>query len=322
MKESLQTTAVIVLVAAAAYGTNAFLFCKRPTTFQNVSVNKNGIPQELAKDVDTNITFSPDSRSLAHVVGNESELGPYELTIFAGHNYSTTFPLTENPISAGGVWIGGATAGSGCTGKPCWGNMQTTPGQAFGVSEPTRYGDPTAITTGGWGPNQTVQGTVVVASAQPTKSCCHELELRLRTTISANSITGYEVYCSMISGNQYCHIASWGGPNGSYVNLDECLGSGRAQYLRNDDVLKATIAGTNPVTITAYINGIQVMQVLDAGTCTFSDGKKYGPWISGNPGIGQYDSRDSDFRSFGWSSFSASDGSSPPSGQPHAASKR
>ena len=312
MKKTLRTTAVIVLVAAAAYGIHAFLFCKRPTTPQNVSVNENGVPQEGATNGGTQIT-SPNSRSLAHVVGSNSELGPNALTIFAGHNYSTTFPLAESPISEGGVWIDGATAGSGCSGKLCWGSMQTTPGQAFGVSEPTQYGDPTAITTGTWGPNQTVQGTVVVASAQPTRGCCHELELRLRSTISANSITGYEAYCSMISGNQYCHIASWGGPNGSYVNLDECLGSRPAPYLKKDDVLKATITGTNPVIITAYINGIQVMGIQDSGSCTFSDGRKYGPWTSGNPGIGQYDSMDSNFSSFGWSSFAATDGSGPPS---------
>jgi len=113
----------------------------------------------------------------------------------------------------------------------------------------------------------------------------------------------------MISGNQYCHIASWGGPNGSYVNLDECSGRVPAHYLKDGDTLKAVVTGINPVRITAYINSVQIMQVEDVGNCRFSDGKKYGPWNSGNPGIGQYDSMDSNFSSYGWASFSATDGS-------------
>jgi hypothetical protein len=227
--------------------------------------------------------------------------------------YSTTFTATENPICDGSPcnWTGGGAAGGNL-----WGNVQTKPGLAFGVSAPTQYGDPTAVLAGTWGDNQTVQGTVKVSSAQPTTSCCHEIELRLRLTISANSVKGYEAYCSMIAGNQYCHIASWGGPNGAYVNLDTCAGGGSpSRYLINGDVLKATVTGTNPVTIKLYINDTQVMTVEDTGSCTFSDGNKYGPWTSGNPGIGMYDSMDSNWSSYGWSSFSATDGGPlPPSG--------
>jgi hypothetical protein len=251
-------------------------------------------------------TSAEGNQSMASVAASE---GVRRLRPFKGHSYSTTFPLTENPISEGTVWIGGEAAGEACADGQCWGNMQTVPGEAFGVSEPTQFGDPTAILTGQWEPNQTVQGTVLVRSLQPSKGCCHELELRLRTTISGNTITGYEAYCSLIPTNPYCHIASWGGPNGSYVNLDECLGHSPDRYLKDGDRLEASIYGTKPVTITTYVNGIQVMQVIDDGTCMFSDGSKHGPWTSGNPGIGQYDSKDSGFRSFGWSSFSANDGS-------------
>lgn len=121
--------------------------------------------------------------------------------------YNTNFPATEKFICEGNPcsWTGGSTAG-----EIFGGNVQTMPGFAFGVSGPTHYGDPTAVLTGSWSSIQTVQGTVKVASAQPKTGCCHEIELRLRMTISANSIKGYEAYCSMISRNQYCHIASWG----------------------------------------------------------------------------------------------------------------
>jgi hypothetical protein len=78
--------------------------------------------------------------------------------------------------------------------------------------------------------------------------------------------------------------------------------------LKNGDVLKGTVTGTNPVTITMFINGSQVLSVQDTGNYTFSDGKRYGPWSSGNPGIGFYNNQDSNWNRFGFSSFTATDG--------------
>jgi len=40
-----------------------------------------GTPQKLATDVDTNITFSPDGRSLAYSVNNNPELGKFRLVV-------------------------------------------------------------------------------------------------------------------------------------------------------------------------------------------------------------------------------------------------
>jgi hypothetical protein len=213
--------------------------------------------------------------------------------------YTTTFPLTENPISEAGQWAGGSTAGGNL-----WGDVRTTPGFAYGVSEPTSYGDPTAILQGTWGPNQTVSATVKI-NTTPTGNCCHEAEVRLRNTISPSTITGYEVYCSVNRDNPYCHIASWGGPNGAWVNMEA---SSPAIYLRDGDVLKGTVTGTNPVTITMFVNGSQVITVKDSGTYTFSDGKHYGPWPSGKPGLGFFDNVDNNWSRFGFSSFTASDG--------------
>jgi hypothetical protein len=215
--------------------------------------------------------------------------------------YTTNFPLTENPISESSNWIGGQTAGNNL-----WGNVQTNGTMAFGVSEPTQYGDPTAILVGSWGSDQTVQATAKI-NTTPTGTCCREVEVRLRTTINPtnHTITGYEVYCSVMVDSPYCHIASWGGPNGAWVNMENHPPS---MYLKNGDVLKATVTGTNPVTITAYVNGTQVMAVQDTGHFAFSDGKKYGPWTGGNPGIGFYNTRDNNWSYFGFSSFSASDG--------------
>ncbi len=217
----------------------------------------------------------------------------------SAHTYNTTFPLSEDPISEGGNWAAGSSAGASL-----WGNVQTTSGFAYGVDEPTKYGDPTAMLTGTWGPAQTVTATVKIVKT-PTGSCCREVELRLRTTILPHSITGYEAYCSVMPDNQYCHIARWNGPNGSYWNFE--TGSSAA-YLADGDVIKATATGANPTVITLYKNGTRILQATDVGSAGGGFGA-FGPWASGNPGIGFYDDHDSNWKDFGFSSFSATDGS-------------
>jgi hypothetical protein len=223
------------------------------------------------------------------------------------HSYSSTFQLTENPISEGGNWAGGSGGGASLQAGEdtrhkgrLWGDVQTEPGFAFGVDEPTKYGDPTAILTGAWGPAQTVTATVKINKTL-TGHCCHEVELRLRTTISHLCITGYEAYCSTMPNVPYCHIARWNGPNGSYWNFE--TGSSTA-YVANGDVMKATATGTNPVVITLYKNGVQILQATDTGTAGGGFGA-YGPFPRGNPGIGFYDDTDSRWHDFGFSSFTA-----------------
>ena len=213
--------------------------------------------------------------------------------------YTTTFPATENPISEGGKWVGGSTAGGSL-----WGNVQTTPGLAFGVSLPTQFGDPTAILTGTWGPNQTVQGTVQV-TGPITGGCCREIELRLRNTISTNSISGYEAYCSILSSNPYCHIARWNGANGSYCNIETGSSS---NYAHNGDVLKATITGTSTTVITLFRNGTQELVATDTGQ-SCSPGGAGGPFTSGTPGIGFYDQTDNNWSDWGFTYFGATDDS-------------
>jgi hypothetical protein len=105
-----------------------------------------------------------------------------------------------------------------------------------------------------------------------------------------------------MENNPYLHIASWGGPNGVWVNMEK---ESPRVYLKDGDILKGTVTGTDPVVITMYINGGEVLKVEDRGNYTFSDGKRYGPWTSGAPGIGFYDDVDNEWSAFGLSSFSA-----------------
>jgi hypothetical protein len=182
--------------------------------------------------------------------------------------------------------------------------VQTGSGFAYGVDEPTEYGDPTAVLTGTWGPAQTVVATVKI-NKTPTSHCCHEVELRLRTTVSSSGITGYEAYCSVMPDNRYCHIARWNGPNGSWWNFEQ---GSNATYLADGDVIKATAIGTNPTVIVLYKNGTQILQAIDTGAAG-GGFEAFGPWISGNPGIGFFDNSDTNWKDFGFSSFSATDDS-------------
>lgn len=104
----------------------------------------------------------------------------------------------------------------------------------------------------------------------------------------------------------YCHIARWNGPNGSYCNIET---ASPQAYLATGDTLSATVTGVNPVVITGYKNGIEIMQAIDNGASCATGGAG-GPFTSGNPGIGFYSNKDNNWARFGLSNFTASDSAS------------
>jgi hypothetical protein len=203
--------------------------------------------------------------------------------------YTTNFPRTENPISEGGNWINGKLVGLD------WNNVSTTPGLAIGHQPGNvHYTDGTALLKGSWGSNQTVQANVYVGATYSEDF--PEVELRLRSSLSAHSCTGYEIaFKAHKDSSSYMTIARWNGPVGSFTVLTQLRGS---QYgVANGDVVKATIIGN---VITAYINGIQKARVIDA------------TYTSGSPGIG-FNYYCSGFcrgsrTAYGFTSFSATDG--------------
>jgi hypothetical protein len=214
--------------------------------------------------------------------------------------YSSSFRLTENPISEGGNWINGGVAGRD------WANVQTAAGLAFGTeSGAVRYDDSAAILAGPWGPNQTAQARVY--SVNPDDSVYEEVELRLRSSISLHQATGYEVNfrCSK-SAKAYAQIVRWNGALGKFTYL--ATRSGSSLGVRNGDYVKATIEHD---LITAFINGTQVLQARDD------------TYRTGSPGIGFYvqgTTRPVN-RDFGFTWFSATDGPAadpPPDGEPTA----
>ena len=104
-----------------------------------------------------------------------------------GKTYTTSFPLTELPNSENGNWTNGKANGLD------WADVQTFGGIACGTqSGSAGFDDSTAILTGTWGPDQSAQATVY-STNQLGGNIYEEVELRLRSTISVNRNTGYEI---------------------------------------------------------------------------------------------------------------------------------
>lgn len=179
-----------------------------------------------------------------------------------GGSYSTDFPLDENPISEGGMWINGGTDGLD------WHDVSTARGLAIGHQSGTSYTDGTALLTGSWGAEQTLEA--VVHTVNPHDSCYQEVELRLRSSLSAHDCSGYEVsFKASKSADAYLIIVRWNGALGDFTYLQNLHGS---QYgVADGDIVKATISGN---LITAYINGVEMGSATDD------------TYASGNPGMG------------------------------------
>jgi hypothetical protein len=193
-------------------------------------------------------------------------------------SYTTHFPLAENPISEHGHWINGKKVALD------WGDISTIPGLAIGHAGPARYADATALLMGTWGPNQSAEATVSVGKTFGSP----EVELRLRSSLSAHVATGYEISNSVSNdASAYLIIVRWNGPLAEFTYLANLHGQ---QYgVKTGDVVKATIVGN---VITAYKNGVPLAQVTDK---TYS---------TGNPGMGFNEGTNGDY---GFTSFSASD---------------
>ena len=199
--------------------------------------------------------------------------------------YRTSFPHSENPISEQGNWINGGMVGLD------WGNVQTVPGLAFGtvVSGGPPYNDSTAALAGTWASNQMAQATV--HTVNQNSAIFEEVQLRLRTTVTAHSITGYEFYFQCTAdGSRHAQIVRWNGPLNNFTLLDDATGPG----LHNGDVIAATVVGDK---LTSYVNGVPIIQAKDS---TYS---------TGSPGIGFYNQRGTltDNNDFGLTNFSASE---------------
>ena len=244
----------------------------------------------LAKTVEfDNFTANVYVRSAAPASGLATSI---PAVASSQQTFSTNFPLSENPISEGGRWINGNEVGLD------WQNVCTIAGLAFGTQSGHSevYDDSTAVLKGTWGPNQTAQATVKILPK--VTSAIQELELRLRTTITPHSITGYELCFRAVHPGGYMAIVRWNGPLGNFTTLT--TNNKAYQGLQNSDVIKASIIGS---TITVWVNGVVVGEATDS------------KFMSGCPGVGFWLSKGpaSTNSDYGFTSFSATDGSMPAS---------
>lgn len=186
--------------------------------------------------------------------------------------YTTYFPLTENPISEGGRWINGKTVGLD------WANVSTTPGLAIGTESGSGgYDDSTALLTGTWGADQWAQATVYTVS-QNRGDIFEEVEIRLRSSLSAHSCTGYEILFRALKPDGYVTIVRWNGPLGDFTYLS--MVNYPYPGITTGDVVKAAIAGD---VITAFVNGVVVARATDNRFSTGNPG--IGFWLKGPTGI-------------------------------------
>ena len=229
-----------------------------------------------------------------------------------GRIYTTNFPATENPISEGGNWRNGQRDGID------WKDFRTVPGFAYGTQDgsPPPYDDSTAVVTGTWGPDQTVEMKVKTVNQQ-TGGVNQEVEVRLRTTINPHSLTGYEILWRVNhDGSQYHQIVQWIGPLGTDSCNWGCAftpvpGSKDMRSwdgnpgVYDGDTLGASIIG-NRIRTWIIHNGVkQILQDVHdtsgpGGGARFTSGAPgMGTWLRG-PG--------STIADFGVTSFTATDG--------------
>jgi len=202
-----------------------------------------------------------------------------------GSTYTTNFAIAQSPISEGGKWVNGQQVGID------WANVAANSGLAYGTeSGAGGYDDSTALLTGTWGSDQAVEATV--HSVNQNDDIYEEVELRLRSSLSAHESTGYEINfrCSK-TARAYTQIVRWDGPIGKFTYLNNRGGSNFG--VAEGDVVKATIKGN---LITVFINGVQVLQATDNTFTTGSPGMGF--FLQGASGVGT---------DYGFTHFTATD---------------
>jgi hypothetical protein len=125
------------------------------------------------------------------------------------------------------------------------------------------YDDPTAVLSGEWGRNQ--YGKATVFCRNPTNKYFQEVEIRLRSSITPHSCTGYEVFWRALKTDEgYAEIVRWNGAIGDFTSLARKVGSEFG--VKDGDVVEASIEGD---LIRGFINGVEVITATDD---VFSEG--------------------------------------------------
>jgi hypothetical protein len=195
-----------------------------------------------------------------------------------GLNYSTNFPLTENPISESGNW---QTTTTGTFNNP----VSTTSGHAVGLTS-SGTNDSVACLVGSYLRDQTVTCTVYRGGT----SGAAEVEIHLRCQILTNQVKTYEI--DFVPSGDAVAIVKWNGDQG---DITELIQTGSLGGLSDGDVLKASCIGpANSTVITVYKNDVQILQTTDTSA-----------YVIGNPGMGFDAGTSPNGANLGFKSFSA-----------------
>lgn len=209
----------------------------------------------------------------------------YTIGQVLGDGWNYTPIAIENPISQGSEWINGAVTSID------FGNVQTSTTQnlMYGTVEsagcpstPTDCNDSTAVLKGSWTSDQEAQAQVVTQT--PGTECCKEVELRLNTTITSHSITGYELNCST-SNENYMELVRWNGALGNFTSLN----SVSTNCSTGDVMMLKRVGGT----LSAYKNGTLMFTQSDS------------TYTAGSPGVGFFNNFDTHFTDSGLTNFKA-----------------
>lgn len=204
--------------------------------------------------------------------------------------YQTRFREVEEPLSENGMWLNGKSDGIDWTDVLSRGGVAYGAVSRMGVSERRveqgntdpdssstpigDYDDPTAILAGSWGSDQRAWADVF--SQNQTDAFFQEVQIRLRSSMSAHQCAGYEVIWRCLANeNSYVEIVRWNGNVGDFTSL--ARRQGLACAISDGETVAATIYGDR---ITAFINDVEILSATDGA---FADGA---PGIGFNFGVG------------------------------------
>jgi hypothetical protein len=136
----------------------------------------------------------------------------------------------------------------------------------------------------------------ILKRVNQTNAIAEEVELLLRTTITAHGIKGYEFdYRVTSDGSQYLGIVRWNGRLSDFTNLTQKSCATAGPGLHNGDTVMATAIGS---TLTLYINGTKYCEATDT---TYTGG-------SLGMGFWNWGGTVEDNKNYRFTNFTASDG--------------
>jgi len=194
-----------------------------------------------------------------------------------GRSYSTSFDLTENPISEAGAWSSIATA---------WTRIRTTGGRAHPTVYTDSYDDAYAILSGF---PANVQAEATIFKNGPG----YEVELLFRMAHTSNSVRGYECLFNVNGGG--VAIVRWNGPRGNFTDLPLSVYAGSPVAVTGDKIRARMVGSQIQLWHIPVSTGIPAL-IAQANDSTFTDGQ---------PGIAFYAHAPVVLTDYGFSDYSA-----------------